>query len=211
MQPQVPPSGGVPPWTGQPGAVPSGLSQQLPGQHASGQHSGGRHAAGQPLPGGMPAYQPGRRKPARAEIPSGAMTGIWLMYAGAAVTAIYVLVGFPAYGRLSRLGTSHPQDHFQQHAYDAAGIILGFVIVAGFLGIAGWLISAQGVSRGKRWGATLGTVLFGIDTIAVLFVLVGAWGAPVAKSLSAVVWSVGLVTVICLWSRTSRAFYRAFR
>ncbi|MCW2933457.1 MAG: putative molecular chaperone with protein kinase domain [Actinomycetia bacterium] len=190
MQPQVPPSGAAPSWTGQPGA--------------------GRHAAGHPVPGSVAAYQPGRRKPARAEIPSGAMTGIWLMYAGAVVTALYVLVGFPAYGRLSRLGTNHPHTFTQQHAYDSAGIVLGFVIVSGFLGIAGWLISAQGVSRGRRWGATLGTVLFGIDTIAVLFVLVGAWGAPVAKSLSAVVWAVGLVTVICLWSRASRAFYRAF-
>ena len=85
------------------------------------------------------------------------------------------------------------------------------MIVSGILGIAGWLISAQGVSRGRRWGATLGTVLFALDTVAVLFVLVGASGAPVAKALSAVVWAVGLVTVICLWGRTSRAFYRAFR
>ena len=79
------------------------------------------------------------------------------------------------------------------------------------LASAGWLISAQGVTRGRRWGATLGTVLFGIDTIAVLFVLVGAWGAPVAKSLSVVVWAVGLVTIVCLWGQASRAFYRAFR
>jgi len=139
------------------------------------------------------------------------MTGIWLMYAGAVVTALYVLVGFPAYARLSRLGTDHPNNLMQQHAYDSAGIVLGFVIVSGFLGIAGWLISAQGVSRGRRWGATLGTVLFALDSVAVLFVLVGAWGAPVAKSLSAVVWAVGLVTVICLWGRASRAFYQAFR
>ena len=165
----------------------------------------------QPVPGGMPGYQPGRRKPARAEIPSGAMTAIWLMYAGAVVTALYVLVGFPAYGRLSKLGTDHPHSLVQHHAYDSAGIILGFVIVSGLLGVAGWLISAQGVSRGRRWGATLGTVLFGIDTIAVLFVLVGAWGAPVAKSLSVVVWAVGLVTIVCLWGQASRAFYRAFR
>jgi serine/threonine protein kinase len=191
MQPQVPPSGAAPQWAGQPGV--------------------GRHAAGQPVPGSMSGYQPGRRKPAWAEIPSGAMTAIWLMYAGAVVTALYVLVGFPAYGRLSKLGTNHPHTFMQQHAYDAAGIVLGFVIVVGFLGIAGWLISAQGVSRGKRWGATLGTVLFGLDSIAVLFVLVGAWGAPVPKSLSVVVWAVGLVVIICLWAPASRAFYRAFR
>jgi serine/threonine protein kinase len=226
MQPQAPPSGAVPPWAGQPGAGQPGSGlpgSGLPGsgQHPSGPHSPGRHASGQPVqgsmpgyqpvPGSMPGYQPGRRKPARAEIPSGAMTAIWLMYAGAVVTALYVLVGFPAYGRLSKLGTDHPRNLVQHHAYDSAGIILGFVIVSGLLGIAGWLISAQGVSRGRRWGATLGTVLFGIDTIAVLFVLVGAWGAPLAKSLSVVVWAVGLVTIVCLWARTSRAFYRAFR
>ena len=191
MQPQAPSSGSTPSWTGQPGV--------------------GRHAAGQPVPGSTPGYQPGRRKPARAEIPSGAMTGIWLMYAGAVVTALYVLVGFPAYARLSRLGTDHPHNLIQQHAYDSAGIVLGFVIVSGFLGIAGWLVSAQGVSRGRRWGATFGTVLFALDSVAVLFVLVGAWGAPVAKALSAVVWAVGLVTIICLWGQASRAFYRAFR
>ena len=159
----------------------------------------------------MPAYQTGRRKPARAEIPSGAMTAIWLMYAGAAVTTLYTLLGFPAYARLSKMGTNHPITPLQQQAYDSAGIVLGFVIVAGFMGIAGWLISAQAVSRGRRWGATFGTVLFGIDALVALFVLVGAWGAPVAKALTVVVWAVGLVATIFLWGRESRAFYRAFR
>jgi serine/threonine protein kinase len=196
MQPQVPPSGAVPPWVGQQGA---------------GQQGAGRPGVGTPVPGGPGGYQPARRKPTRAEIPSGAMTAIWLMYAGAAVTALYALIGLPAYARLSKLGTDHPFTPMQQQAYDSAGIVLGFVIVAGFMGIVGWLISAQAVGRGRRWGAILGTVLFGIDALVVLFVLVGAWGAPVVKALTVVVWAVGLVTTIFLWGPTSRAFYRAFR
>jgi serine/threonine protein kinase len=220
MQPQAPPSGAVPPWAGQQGAGQPGSGLPGSGQHPSGPHSPGRHAAGhpvpgsmpgyQPVPGGMPGYQPGRRKPARAEIPSGAMAAIWLMYAGAAVTALYAISGFGPYARLSKLATSHPHFIFQQHAYDAAGIILGFVLVAGFLGIIGWLITAAMVRRGRRVGATLGTVLFGIDSLTVLFVLVGATGAPVSRALTVVVWAVGLVTTIFLWGRTSRAFYRAF-
>jgi hypothetical protein len=159
----------------------------------------------------MPGYQQGRRKPAREEIPSGAMTAIWLMYAGAVVTGLYALLGFGPYARLAKLGTNHPHYLYQQHAYDSAGIVLGFVIVAGFLGVVGWLISAAAVRRGRRWGATLGTVLFGIDAVVALFVLVGAGNAPVAKALTVVVWAVGLVTTIFLWGRESRAFYRAFR
>jgi hypothetical protein len=85
------------------------------------------------------------------------------------------------------------------------------VIVTGFLGIAGWLINAWAVSRGRRWGATLGTVLFGIDALAVLSVLVGAPGAAIAKPLSVVVWGIGLVVTILMWGREPRAFYRAFR
>ena len=160
---------------------------------------------------GQPGYQPGRRKPDRAEIPSGAMTAIWLMYAGAVVTGLYALLGFGPYARLARAGTDHPYTISQHNAYDAAGIVLGFVIVAGFLGIAGWLISAGGVRRGRRWGATFGTVLFAVDAVVALFVLVGADGAPVAKALTVVVWVIGLVTIFFLWGRESRAFYRAFR
>jgi serine/threonine protein kinase len=195
MQPQqVPPSGAVPPWVGQQGA----------GQQ-------GRPGPGQAGPGSVPSYQQGRRKPDRAEIPSGAMTAIWLMYAGAVVTGLYGLLGFGPYARLARAGTNHPLTIAQHNAYDAAGIVLGFVIVAGLLGVAGWLISAAGVRRGRQWGATLGTVLFGIDAMVVLFVLVGAKSAPVADALTVVVWVIGLVTTICLWGRESRAFYRAFR
>ena len=54
-------------------------------------------------------------------------------------------------------------------------------------------------------------MLFGIDSLAVLFVEVGATGAPVAKALAIVVWAVGLVATIFLWGRESRAFYQAFR
>ena len=133
------------------------------------------------------------------------------MYAGTAVTTLYAVLGIPAYARLSKMGTDHPITPLQQQAYDAAGIVLGFVIVAGFMGIVGWLISAQAVSHGRRWGATLGTVLFGIDALVVLFVLVGAWGAPMAKALTVVVWAVGLVATIFLWGRTSRDFYRMFK
>jgi len=189
---QVPPSGAVPPWA---------AAQQ-----------GGVAQPGGVQPGfGQPGYQQGRRKPARAEIPSGTLTAIWLMYAGAVVTGLYALLGFGPYARLARAGTNHPVSVAQHNAYDAAGIVLGFVIVAGFMGIAGWLLSAAGVRRGRRWGATLGTVLFGIHAVVTLFVLIGAEGAPVAKALTVVVLVIGLVTTICLWGRESRAFYRAFR
>ena len=86
---------------------------------------------------GQPGYQQGRRKPARAEIPSGTLTAIWLMYAGAVVTGLYGLLGFGPYARLARAGTNHPYTLAQHNAYDAAGIVLGFVIVARFLGISG--------------------------------------------------------------------------
>jgi hypothetical protein len=180
------------------------------GQPGAGQPGQGQFGQGQFV--GQPAFQQGRRKPTRAEIPSGAMTAIWLMYAGTAVTVLYTILGFPSYARLSRIGTAHPLTVAQQNAYDASGIVLGFIIVAGFLGIAGWLITALAVGRGKRWGAIVGTVLFGIDALVVLFVLAGAPGAsPVPKALTVVIWGIGLAATICMWGRESRAFYNAFR
>jgi serine/threonine protein kinase len=206
MQPQVPPSSAVPPWAGRPGAV-----QPVPGQPGPVQPGPVQSGPGQFGPGIPPAYQQGRRKPARAEIPSGAMAAVRLMYVGAVVTALYAILGFPAYARLSRLGTNHPVTLAQQNAYDASGIVLGFVIVTGFLGIAGWLISAWAVSQGRRWGAIFGTVLFGINVLAVLFVLVGAPTAAAPRAMSVVVWAIGLAATILMWGREPRAFYRAFK
>jgi hypothetical protein len=139
------------------------------------------------------------------------MAATRLMYAGAVVTALYAILGFPPYARLSRLATNHPYTIAQHAAYDAASVVLAFIIVAGFLGIAGWLISAQVVSRGRRWGATLGTVLFGIDTLVALVVLADVHVTPGPKAMGVVVWVIGLVATILMWGREPRAFYRAFR
>jgi serine/threonine protein kinase len=200
MQPQAPPQGAVPPWVGQPGMVQPGMGQPGFSQPGMGQ------------PGfSQPGYPQGRRKPTRAEVPSGAMTAVWLMYAGAAVTALYAILGFPAYSHLSQIGTDSPVTVAQQNAYDASGIVLLFVILAGFLGVAGWLVCAFGVRRGRQWGAIVGSVLFGVDALVVLFVMVGAPGAPVPKAMSVVVWAIGLVATIFMWGREPRGFYRAFR
>jgi hypothetical protein len=139
------------------------------------------------------------------------MAAIRFMYAGAVVTALYAILGFAPYARLSRLATNHPFTTFQHKAYDEASIVITFVIVAGFLGMAGWLISAQAINRGRRWGATFGTVLFGIDALVVLIVSAGAPSAVAPRAMGIVVWVIGLITTILMWGRQPRAFYRAFR
>lgn len=59
--------------------------------------------------------------------------------------------------------------------------------------------------QGPPVDAVVGTVFFGLDLAAMLFVLIGA---PASRILGLIVWCLGLAAVILAWNPASRASTR---
>jgi hypothetical protein len=197
MQPQVPPAGAAPPWTGAAGAVGA------PGY--------GHPGIAQPGQGSLHAYRPARRNPARAEVPPRVISALRIMWVGLAATVINVIVSILAVISLDNIATPTPVTADQNAAYSAEGIVGLFALIAGIVGIIMWPILAIYVRRARKWAAIVGTVLFGLQTVCALFVLIGATGAPGVKATTVIVWGLGLAATVMLWGSQARAFYQQFR
>jgi tRNA A-37 threonylcarbamoyl transferase component Bud32 len=177
-------------------------------------------AGNQPPPAG--GWQPGPAVPyppapgwyappaaTRPRIPGSVLTAVRLMYAGAAVSLVSVVVSLAA---INQIKTSFEVQHplAQNAAQGVAALAAAAIIISGAVAIGVWLMLASASRRGRSWGRTAGTILFGLDTLALLGTL-GRAGIPATKTFSALTWLIGLIAVISLWRRESSGYFDEWR
>jgi serine/threonine protein kinase len=148
----------------------------------------------------MSKYTPAPRRP---RPPTSVLAAGWLMYAGAALSLIHILVLLAIIGGVkSAFIKKHPLVSAHT-AQSLAGVASLEVLVVGAIVIALWLWLAAASKAGHGWVRTVGTVLFGVATFCELAVL----HIPGISGVGAVIWLIGLVTVILLWQRKSGEFF----
>ena len=166
----------------------------------------------QPYPSsGQPA------EPLRPPAPAPVLTAVKLMYAGAAVSAVALIIGLAliivnikaaARGRFLGHSLTAPQ---------MRPLIITVWIVLGLVVIALWLWMARANGQGRTWARILSTVLFGLATLQLRSdftqpVSHAGFGATVLyygdTALFAVAWLVGAAAVWLLWRPASRAFLK---
>lgn len=161
----------------------------------------------QPYPG--ESQSPTPETSSRPPIPQSITRAVQVMYVGAAASLIGIVIDILARhsirNALATRRTAHPLTTSQlNNDYHA---VLGVAIVGGVIGIALWLWMAYSCKAGKSWARIVSTVLFGIDTLSVLFGAVASGGA--ARIYGIVVWLVGLAAIILLWQRQSTAYFKS--
>jgi hypothetical protein len=185
----TPQSPGGPPWTPQPSAVPWPERAREPYS---------------PAPGWSASSAAVRRG-----VPGPVLTAVRLMYAGAAVSLVSVLVSLAAINQIkAAFEAQHPLA--QDAAQGAATLAAVAVIISGAVGIWLWLKLASATRKGRSWARTAGTILFGLDTLGLLGTL-GRTGIPAVKTFSVLIWLIGLIAVISLWRRPSSDYFAALR
>jgi hypothetical protein len=138
----------------------------------------------------------------RPSVPRSARTvraAVRLMYAGAAVTTISLIISITSLAfigsgaaRLRLLGRIQPLP-----VAVTAGTIGGLVLIVLWL----WMARANG--QGRNWARILSTVLFGLATLHLF------GNEDVVEVVFAVVtWLVGLAAVWLLWRPASNAFFK---
>lgn len=148
-------------------------------------------------------------EPQRPAAPSSIQTAVKLMYAGAALSLIELIVGLATIGSLkSAIVTAGNKagKHYtatQVHDLEVTSIALG--VIAGVIAIGLWLWMARASATGHSYARIVGTVLFGLNT---LFLLIGLARPHVGLGLvfNVLVWLAGLGAVIMLWRKESSEY-----
>jgi hypothetical protein len=195
-----------------------------------GELPGGAHAASGPggvrlpetgvyerYPGGG---QPG---PRRSAAPAPVRNAVRLMYLGAAVSLSKViadvatesttrdamLTALKAGAKKSGLTVTMSQ----LNSGITTTLVMAFVL--GLIGAGLWILLARASSSGKDWARATGSVLFGLDTLALLIGPpdVGIRGpeAAVARIFAGIIWLIGMAAVVYLWQKDSSVFFKTPR
>ena len=155
--------------------------------------------------------------PLRPPAPAPVLTAVKLMYAGAAVSAVELIIGLAliivdieaaARGRFLGHSLTAPQ---------MRPLIITVWIVFGLVVIALWLWMARANGQGRNWARILSTVLFGLATLQ----LRGDFTQPVSHAgfgatvlyyggtaLFVAAWLAGAAAVWLLWRPASSAFFK---
>jgi hypothetical protein len=129
-----------------------------------------------------------------------------LMYAGAVVSALSLIVGLVTIGGLrDSLHKSQPTlTPTQLHNLQTV-VVVGSVFI-GLVSIGLWVWMALMNKAGKPWARIVASVLFGLDTIFLLLGVARA-GAAAGTLVSILTWLIGLGAVVYLWRKDSSAYF----
>ncbi|HEX6933142.1 MAG TPA: hypothetical protein VF162_13435 [Streptosporangiaceae bacterium] len=154
-----------------------------------------------------PAVPSGGGTPIQPDPPRPVVLAVRLMYAGAAVTAIGVVISVIAVitGGADALRAGHPHATAAQlHATQSA--LITTAVVSGLLEVGAWLFTARANRGGLKWARIVASLLFALGTANLVLRLVAGGGA-VSLVYTLVTWLIGAGAVFFLWQRRSSAWF----
>jgi hypothetical protein len=171
----------------------------------------------QPYPGGNQPYPGGNQMGARPPRPQSVKIAVWLMYGGAALSALSAILVLAVASRIkSAVGKAlvtanatavrqgkKPLTVAQMHDIEQIIVVLSVVVL--LIGVALWLWMAWANNRGRPWARVVASVLFGLNSLYLILVISRAGTSTLFVGLG---WLVGLGAIIMLWQRDSNAYFK---
>ncbi|HYK70088.1 MAG TPA: hypothetical protein VEV45_19230 [Streptosporangiaceae bacterium] len=141
--------------------------------------------------------------------PQSLRIAVILMYVGAALSAVSLIISLALSGRIKsavgtaarKVKTTKPLTATQIHSLENFYLVLIIVILLIAIGLWLWMAWANG--RGKGWARILASVFFGFNTLWLVF-SVGRTGGPAI--FIGIGWLVGLAALIFLWRRDTTQY-----
>ena len=163
------------------------------------------------------AYQPypptgNNYVPQPPQAPKSVLNAVKLMYVGAGLSLISLVVGLASIrGLKSAILTAARNAHktltpSQLHSAEIAGV--AFIILTGLIGVGLWLWMARMNGAGKSWARIVASVLFALSTLSVLTSIVRP-SAGLTRIFGLLVWLVGMGAIVLLWQRDSSDFFNS--
>jgi hypothetical protein len=146
----------------------------------------------------------------RPPVPESVLNAVKFMYAGAAVSLIEVIISLTTIGGLkSAIEKAFPKyTAAQVHTAEITGVV--GLVISGLIGVGLWLLMARLNQSGRNWARIVASVLFGINTIELIYLLKSP-GTILGTVFAVVLWAVGLGAIVFLWRRESTEFFQPGR
>jgi hypothetical protein len=142
----------------------------------------------------------------RPPMPTSAQTAVRLMYAGAALSFIELVVSLATVGTLRHVILMR-YPHYtpsQVHTAEVAAIV--GTVLQSVVAIGLWLWMARACAAGRNYARITGTVFFGLNTLF-LFLSLARPQVSVGLVFYVLVWLAGLGAVIMLWRGESNPYF----
>lgn len=174
-------------------------------------------AGGYPVHPGTPSGGTGGGHPGMpgAEVPRPApmRTAVRLMWVGAVITGLSVIVSLATLGSVKddiaeRLRDDDP--NVSQSTIDAAfavGVV--FALIVGAVGIFLWLWMAWKNGQGRSWARVVATVLAGLNVLFTLLSFLGDGQTTAGRIFSIINLLLAIAILVLIWRKESSDFYAA--
>ena len=152
--------------------------------------------------------QPG----AQVDQPTSIRTAVRLMWAGAALSVVSLLVGLLSLGSIKNNIRDSLDDNgsYTQSDLDTAyHVAVVTLIVVGIVGIAVWLWMARANGEGRRAARIIASVLGGLNILSFLLMLAQGQATSIEVLFQAVSVVLAISILFLLWRRESTDFYNA--
>ena len=158
------------------------------------------------------SYQPypssgGPVDPERPPAPPSIQNAVKLMYAGAAISAVSLVISLATIGGTKDAISKARPSLTATQVNQLNTFIIALAVVSGVIGVALWLWMARKNGQGKNWARILSTVLFALATLD-LFGVVSQPKTALGLIFPVLTWLAGAGAVFLLWRKDSTDFYR---
>jgi pheromone shutdown protein TraB len=129
-----------------------------------------------------------------------------LMYAGAVVSAVSLVVGLATIGGLRESLHKNDPKLTPSQLHNLQTVVVVGSVAIGLISIGLWVWMALMNKAGKSWARIVASVLFGLDTLFLLLGVARA-GAAAGTLVSILTWLIGLGAIIYLWRKDASAYF----
>ncbi len=156
----------------------------------------------QPYPSSGQGPAPQDRPP----MPNSVLTAVRLMYAGAALSVVELIVGLATIGSVkTAIHNAYPRyTPAQVHSLEVASVVIG--VLVGLVSIGLWLWMARASAAGRNYARITGTAFFGLSSLFLLLSLRSPH-ANLGLVFNLLVWLAGLGAVIMFWRSESAPWF----
>jgi hypothetical protein len=143
----------------------------------------------------------------RVERPGSVRTAVRLMYAGAALSAVAVIVSLATIGGFKSAVLARDPNFTSTQVHGAEVIGIASTVVGGLIAIGLWLWMAWANGKGRNWARVVSAILFGINTLDLLVSIAQGYVAA-TKIVSVLIWLAGLGAIVFIFRKESAPFYQ---
>ena len=146
-------------------------------------------------------------EPERGPAPPAVLNAVKLMYVGAAVSTVSLIISLASIGGTKDAIKKARPSLTATQVNQLNTFIIALAVVSGVIGVALWLWMARKNGEGKNWARILSSVLFGLATLD-LFGVLSQPKTALGLVFPLLTWLVGLGAVVLLWRKESTEFFK---